>query len=79
MYDEKIVDNKTNEIVYTRREVYLNNKYWLLLHDAQALITSGFHLRIGSKFYTNKFKSIFIYNPLKYTFKIYEKFFDLKY
>ena len=79
VYDEKIVDNKTNEIVYTRREVYPNNKYWLLLHDAQALITSGFHLRIGSKFYTNKFKSIFIYNPLKYTFKIYEKFFDLKY
>lgn len=82
VYDEKIIDNKTNEIVFSRREVYPNNEYWLLLHDTQALITSRFHLRIGSKIYTNKFKSIFIFNSITYSsasFEIYKKISNLKY
>ena len=60
VYDEKVVDNKTNEIVFFRREVFAKNAYWLLLHNAQFRISGGlYNFKIGSRYYIDKFKSIF--------------------
>ena len=67
MYDEKIVDNKTNEIVYFKRFVRTKKEYWLMLHDAQYIITGNSSwLGIGSRHYNNKFKSIFDFYHLNF-------------
>lgn len=60
VYDSQIIDNKTNEIVYFKRFIRAKKEYWLMLHDAQYIITGNSSwLEIGFRHYKDHFKRIF--------------------
>lgn len=59
VYDSQIIDSKTNEIVYFKRFVRTKKEYWLMLHDAQYIITGNSSwLEIGFRYYMDNFKSV---------------------